>query len=84
MLALVGDVAGVGEVLRHERDAERVAGQERDRADLARGDVDVELANALAGATLVDDAHADSDRGRSEVDGAILAARHRLAERAAT
>src|SRR4030095_2573352 len=51
------------EILGDERDAERVAGHERDGADLPGGDPDVELADALAGAALVADAPAHSNLG---------------------
>ena len=58
VLALVGDLACVLEMLRDERHPERVAGQERDGAHLAGRDVDVELPRADPGAALVDDGHA--------------------------
>ena len=55
VLALVGDLAHVGEVLGDERDPERIAGQQRDGADLARRDADVELPDVATDGVLVED-----------------------------
>jgi hypothetical protein len=60
VLALVGDLDGILEVLSDEWHPERVAGHQRDRADLAGGDADVKLARVGADAALVDDAHGHS------------------------
>jgi hypothetical protein len=81
MLALVGDLARVLEILRDEWDAKRVARHQGDSADFARRDPDVELPPAQADATLVDDAHADSNDDLGRMDASILAAPARIAVR---
>ena len=53
----MGDLQGVLEILRDERDPERIARHQDDGAHLAGRDPDVELAAADADAALVDDAH---------------------------
>ena len=55
MLALVGDLPNVAEVLGDQRHAERVAGEERDGAHLARRDADVELPDIATNRALVED-----------------------------
>ena len=55
VLALVRDLARVLEEFRDERHPERVAGQQRHGADLARSDPDMELANTHADRVLVDE-----------------------------
>jgi hypothetical protein len=55
VLALVGDLAHVRQVLRDQGHPERVARQQRDGAHFSRRDADVELPDVAADRVLVED-----------------------------
>ena len=76
---------GVVEVLGDERHPEWVAGHQRDRADLARRDADVELAAVATDAALVDGAQASPPRHETGCGGAAdLSSAGRVVPAAAT